>query len=60
MVGRLTLKRGLGDILRELQEETGLTLDELSVMAGNNDPYRQDTDEKNVEGAWLRRMTGCP
>jgi len=57
MVGRLTLKRGLGDILRELQEETGLTLDELSVMAGNNDPYRQDTDEKNVEGAWLRRMT---
>jgi hypothetical protein len=52
----LSLKLGLADLLRELQEETGLTLDELSVFSGQNDPYRQDTDEKHREGAWLRRM----
>ena len=33
----------LGAILRELSRETGLSMDNLSVLKADHDPYRLDT-----------------
>jgi hypothetical protein len=46
----------LGEKLRDLQQSTGLTLDELSVFAAANEPYRLDTPANHRLGAWLREM----
>jgi hypothetical protein len=47
---------GLGEQLRKLAEETGLTLGELSVFSSNNDPYRFDTSAHHRDAAWLRKV----
>jgi hypothetical protein len=47
---------GLGAMLRKLKEQTGRTLDKLSVFSVNNDPYRQDTPANHRNGAWLREQ----
>src|SRR5215471_8612383 len=44
----------LGEMLRQLKEHTGQSLDKLSVFSANNDPYRQDTPARHRDGAWLR------
>jgi len=44
---------GLGDVLRALKEETGLSLNELSVLAPLNDPFRLDTPANHKLGEWF-------
>jgi hypothetical protein len=39
--------------LRAALEETGQTLDSLTVLAEQNDPFRLDTDANHRDGKWL-------
>jgi hypothetical protein len=47
---------GLGEQLCDLKEQTGLTLNELSVFSAQNDPYRFGTLTQKRDAAWLRAM----
>jgi hypothetical protein len=38
-----TTARQLGAVLRDLKDETGFSLKELTVLSANNDPFRLDT-----------------
>ena len=49
----ITHHSNLGDVLRTLKEQTGLTLDQLSVLAPKNDPFRQDTPAGHRDGKWF-------
>jgi hypothetical protein len=46
----------LGDVLRALKEETGLSLAELSVLAPQNDPFRLDTPANHALGKWFHKQ----
>ena len=50
----------LGAILRELSEETGESLNALTIMSPQKDPYRLDTPVHHRNGQWLReQMEAC-
>jgi hypothetical protein len=43
----------LREILQHACSETGSTLNDLTVLANQNDPYRLDTPNCHTEGRWL-------
>jgi hypothetical protein len=43
----------LREILLSARAETGRTMEELSVLAGQNEPYRLDTPAGHRDGLWL-------
>jgi hypothetical protein len=50
----------LGDILRDEKALTGLSLEDLTVLSTQNDPFRLDTKANHVNGRWFRdRMEEC-
>jgi hypothetical protein len=44
----------LGAKLRELSEQSGESLKDLTVLSPQNDPFRLDTPANHVRGKWLR------
>ena len=52
-------QQSLGSILRDLKDEKGLSLKELTVLSAVNDPFRLDTPSNHRDGEWLQeRMQG--
>jgi hypothetical protein len=49
-------RRQLGAVLRDLKEETGLGLKDLTVLSAVNDPFRLDTPSNHREGLWLQKQ----
>jgi hypothetical protein len=52
------MNSALGTTLRTLSEDSGFTLDELTVLSASNDPFRLDTEKFHTAGAWLRDQMG--
>lgn len=51
---------GLGTILRTAKEIHKASLNELTVLSPQNDPYRLDTPANHVKGRWFRdHMEAC-
>jgi hypothetical protein len=44
----------LTGVIKDYMEDDGCTLDDLTVLARDNDPFRQDRDEGHKLGRWLR------
>ena len=42
--------------LREALEATGCSLDDVTVLSSQNDPFRMDTPAHHLEGEWLAMM----
>jgi hypothetical protein len=47
------VSNGLRQVLLSARDETGRTMDELSVLSGPNEPYRLDTPSGHRDGSWL-------
>jgi hypothetical protein len=49
-------RRQLGAVLRDLKDETRLSLKDLTVLSAVNDPFRLDTATNHRDGEWLQKQ----
>jgi hypothetical protein len=49
-------RRQLGAVLRDLKDDTGLSLKDLTVLSNVNDPFRLDTPANHRDGEWLQKQ----